>query len=142
MHLLTFLQLQLFLSFFPFNFCFHFVFFQLHPLHMEVPRIGVKTELQLPQPQLCHRSATATATATGDPSCVCNLLYSSWQRRILNPLSKGRDQTTSSWIVVRFITIEPQWETPLSTFVLELKVTSVLPLEYYCNLCLYRFLYL
>ena len=34
--------------------------------HMEVPRLGVESELQLP--------AYAIATATQDPSHVCNLL--------------------------------------------------------------------
>ena len=51
-----------------------------HPWHMEVPRLGVELELQLP--------AFATATATPDPSLVCNLHHSSQQRRILKPLSK------------------------------------------------------
>ena len=44
-----------------------------------------QSELQLP---VC-----ATATATRDPSHVCDLHRSSWQRRILNPLSEGRDRT-------------------------------------------------
>ena len=35
----------------------------------------------------------ATATAMQHPSCTCNLHHSSWQRRILNPLSEARDQT-------------------------------------------------
>ena len=51
---------------------------------MEVPRVGVESELQL--------LAYATATATPDPSHVCNL-RSSQQHRILNPLSKASDQT-------------------------------------------------
>ena len=51
---------------------------------MEFPRLGVELELQLP--------AYATATATPDLSCICNLHHSSWQHRILNPLSKARDQ--------------------------------------------------
>ena len=52
---------------------------------MEVFRLGVELELQLP--------AYTTATATWDPSCLCDLHHSSWQRRILNPLSKDRNQT-------------------------------------------------
>ena len=32
------------------------------------------------------------------------------QCRILNPLSKAKDQTRILWILVRFITAEPQWE--------------------------------
>ena len=54
-------------------------------IHMQVPRLGAKLELQL--------LAYTTATATWDLSHVCNLHHSSRQRRILNPLSKGRNQT-------------------------------------------------
>ena len=50
---------------------------------MDVPRLGVELELQLP----------ANATATADISCVCELHHSSQQRWILNPLSKARDRT-------------------------------------------------
>ena len=52
---------------------------------MEVPRLGVQSELQLP--------AYTTARATPDPSCTCDLHHSSQQRRILNPLSEARNQT-------------------------------------------------
>ena len=52
---------------------------------MEVPTGGVKAELQLP--------AYITATATPDPSYLCDLHLSLWQRQILNPLSETRDQT-------------------------------------------------
>jgi len=52
---------------------------------MEVPRLRVKSELQLP--------TYTTATATWDLSCFCNLSHSSQQRRILNPLRKAQDQT-------------------------------------------------
>ena len=52
---------------------------------MEVPRLGIELELQLP--------AYATATATWDLSSVCDLHYSLRQHWILNPLSEGRDQT-------------------------------------------------
>ena len=52
--------------------------------HMEVPRLGVKSELQLP--------AYTTATATQDPSRICNLHHSSWQCWMLDPLSEARDQ--------------------------------------------------
>ena len=59
---------------------------------MEVPRLEVKLELQLP--------AYTTVTATADPSRVCN--HSSQQCQILNPLSKARDQIRNlmlpSWI--------------------------------------------
>ena len=64
---------------------FFFVFSGPHMRHMEVSRLGVESELQLP--------AYTTATATLDLSCVCDLHHSSWQCRILNPLSKARDGT-------------------------------------------------
>ena len=54
---------------------------------MEVPRLAVESELQLP--------AYATATAKLDPSHVCDLHYSLWQHQILYPLSEARDQTCS-----------------------------------------------
>ena len=65
--------------------CMYFCFLRLHPRHLEVPRLGVKLELQLP--------VTATATAKWDPGCVRDLEHSSWQHQILNPLSKARDWT-------------------------------------------------
>ena len=43
-----------------------------------------------------------TATAMQDPSCICDLQYSSWQCWILNTLSEVRDQThipmETSWV--------------------------------------------
>ena len=64
---------------------FFFFYLGLHLQHMEVPRLGVESELQLP--------AYTTATARQDLSCICNLHQSSRQSQILNPLSKERDQT-------------------------------------------------
>ena len=59
---------------------------------MEVPRLGVELELQLP----------AYAIALWDPSRVCELHRSSRQRQILKPLSEARDGTHSlmdpSWV--------------------------------------------
>ena len=52
---------------------------------MEVPRLGVKLELQL--------LTYTPATATPDPSHVCDLHHSSRQRWILNLLSEARDRT-------------------------------------------------
>ena len=37
--------------------------------------------------------ANATATAMPDPSCICDLHHSSWQRQILNLLSEARART-------------------------------------------------
>ena len=63
---------------------FFFFFLELHLQHMEVPRLGVRSELQLP--------AYTTATAMQDPICICDLHCSSLQHRILNPLSEARDR--------------------------------------------------
>ena len=80
---------------------FFFCFLGLHPRHMEVPRLGVKLELSLP--------AYTIATATPDPRYVYSLHHSSWQRWILNPLSKARDQTRNfmvpSWICFHCATV-------------------------------------
>ena len=57
----------------------------LHLPHVEVPRLGVQSELLLP--------VYTTATAMPDPSCVCNPHHSSRQRWILDPLIEARDQT-------------------------------------------------
>ena len=62
-----------------------FCFLGLHLQHMEVPRLGVELELQLP--------AYTIATATPALSHICNLHHSSWQHWILNPQSEARDRT-------------------------------------------------
>ena len=61
---------------------------------MEVPRIGVESELQLP--------AYTTATATPDLSHICDLHHSSQQCQTFNPPDEARDQTRilmdTSWV--------------------------------------------
>ena len=61
---------------------------------MEVPRLGVESELQL--------LAYTTAISRQDLSCVCTLHRSSRQCQILNLLSEARDRTHNlmvpSWI--------------------------------------------
>ena len=64
-----------------------FVFLGLPPSHLEVPRLGVESELQLP--------AYPIATATRDPSHICNLHHSLRQHGTLNPLSEARDRTSN-----------------------------------------------
>ena len=63
---------------------FFFGFLEPHLWHMEVPRLGIESELKLP--------AYTTAVAMWDLSLVCHLRHSSRQLQILNPLSKARDQ--------------------------------------------------
>ena len=60
---------------------------------MEVPRLGVESELQL--------SSYTTAIATPDPSLVCHLHHSSRQHRILNPLNQARDRTFNLMVPCR-----------------------------------------
>ena len=72
------------------NFFWHISFsfiFSLGPLlwHMEVPKLGVKLEMQLP----------AYATATPDCSHVCDPQHSLQQCRIFNLLSETRDWTSN-----------------------------------------------
>ena len=70
-----------------------FFLFKATPQYMKVSRLGVESELQLPD--------YTTATATWDLSSDCNLHHSSQQLWIPNPLNKARDQT-------RILT-DPSW---------------------------------
>ena len=54
---------------------------------MEVPRLGVQSELQLP--------VYTRATATQDPSHVYDPHHSSMATPVRNPLSEARDQTSN-----------------------------------------------
>ena len=62
-----------------------FGLFRATPTAYGSPRLGVQSKLKLP--------AYTTATATPDPSCIFNLLLSSRQHHVLNPLSEAWDQT-------------------------------------------------
>ena len=75
-------------------FFFFFSFLGPHPRHMEVPRLGVKSELQLP----------ATARATWDLSLLFDLHHNSRQRWILNPLSEAKNQTRTLMRLAGFLT--------------------------------------
>ena len=68
---------------------------------MEIPRLGVELELQLP----------TYTTATATHSCVCSLHYSSGQHWILNPLIEARDRTHNL-----LVSAVPQWELPYDLF--------------------------
>ena len=77
-----------------FNIHFFLIFLGLRLQYMEVPRLGVKLELQL--------LAYAIATAIWDLSHICYLHHSSQQHWILNSLREARDLTCipmdSSWV--------------------------------------------
>ena len=86
--------------------CYHSFFFfgSMGPYvwHMEVPRLGVESELQLP--------AYATATATPDlaTSVICTTAHGN--ARSLTYSSRRGIEPMSSWILLGFITTEPQWK--------------------------------
>ena len=62
-----------------------FVFLEPYLRHMEVPGLGVLSELQLP--------AYATVIATPHLSHICDLYHSFRQCWMLNPLNEARDWT-------------------------------------------------
>ena len=81
--------------------CLFLVFLGLHLQHMEVPKLGVELELQLP---------AYTTTTTQDPSHICNLHHSSHQHRILNQLILNQQpgiEHATSWFLVGFISAAP-----------------------------------
>ena len=67
----------------------------MHLQYMEIPRLGVKWEIQQP--------AYTSAPAMWDPSQILNLQRSSWQGWILNPLGTARNQAAFPWILVGFL---------------------------------------
>ena len=73
---------------------------------MKIPRLGVDWELPY-----------IPATTIPDPSHVCDLHHSSWQRWLLNPLSEARDRTCILMDTSQVVTTEPQQE--LLAFVTE-----------------------
>ena len=70
--------------------------------HAEVPRLGVKSELQL--------LAYTIATAMQDPRCTCALHHSYGNARSLIHSARPGIEPASSWMLVGFLTAEPQWE--------------------------------
>ena len=92
-----------------------------HPWHMEVPRLGVESELLL--------LAYTTVTAMQDPGCTCDPHHSSQQSQILNPQSKARAEPTTSRILVRFVN---DWATMGTPMELLTKPYLVYPLRTQC----------
>ena len=78
-----------------FLFFFFFCFVGPHWRHMQVPRLGIESELQRP--------TYARATDTPDPSRICNPHHSSRQHQIFNPLSAARDQTRNLMVPSRIV---------------------------------------
>jgi len=94
---------------FFFFFSFFFFFLGPNPWHMEVPRLGVQSELRLP-------AYTTTKTAMRD-LCAASATYTTdhGQHRILKNWVRPEIKISSSWILVGFITAESQQEL-LKTF--------------------------
>ena len=90
-------------------FClFVFFFLGLHPQHMEVPRLGDESELQL--------LAYATATTTQNPSCVWNLHHCSWPHWIPNTAREAKDWTCILMAPSGLLTTEPWRELSMLLF--------------------------
>ena len=89
-------------------FLFVFCFLGLHLWHLEVPRLEVELELQLP--------AYATAIAKQDLSRVSNLHHSSRPHQISDPLSEDKDQILPLMNTVIFISTVPPRELPWQSF--------------------------
>ena len=69
---------------------------------MDIPRLVLESEVQL--------QVYTTAMATQDPSHICDLHGSLWQRWILNPLSQARDKTHILTETSGPESAEPQWK--------------------------------
>ena len=65
------------------EFLFYFIFFLFRAAPVAYKRLGIDSELQLP--------VYTTATTVWDPDLVCGLRHSSWECRILDPLSEVGD---------------------------------------------------
>ena len=91
-------------------FCFVFVFFLLglHMRHMEVPRLGVRSDLRWPVPQQQQWQIQTMSATYSNVGSLTN-----WVRPGIEP--------TSSWILVWFVTAESQWELHFCLFLKENK---------------------
>ena len=89
---------------------FFFVFLVSHLWQLEVPRLGVESEMQLP--------ACTTATATRDPSLCRSVTYTAAQgnARSLTHWTRARIEPESSWILVGFWTHWVTTGTPIMLF--------------------------
>ena len=81
---------------------FFFFFLGLYPWHMEVTKLGVKLELQLP--------AYTTATATWIQAMSVAYTTAQGNARSLTHWVGLGIKPTSSWILVGFVTAETQQE--------------------------------
>ena len=102
-----------------------------HPWHMEVPRLGVESKLQL----------LTYATAMPDLSFICVLHHILQECQTLNPLNKAKDQThilmdtsqvCNCWATMGIPDCQESWVLPglqLLSFKLGLLSRSLLPVS-------------
>ena len=95
-----------------FFFFWSFVFSGRYMRHMEVPRLGVELELQLP--------AYPPATATPDPSHVCNLHHSSQRARFSTHWARTGIKPVSPRTLVRFVNQWAMTGIPVTLFSVQL----------------------
>ena len=94
-----------------------FAFLGPHLWHMEVPRLGVESELQLP--------AYTAATATSDLSCVCDLHHTAHSNgKSLTQWARPGIKPVFSLILSTLGTTKPQWELPHSLFFIQFHVSD------------------
>ena len=99
---LCFISFYLFIYLFCIFFWLFVFFLGLHLQDMEVPRLGVQSEMLLP--------AYATTTAMPDLRHICDLHHSSRQRQIPNPWARPGIKPKTSWFLVRFTSTDPRRE--------------------------------
>ena len=94
--------------FFMFSFSFFLFFFLFRPnlRHMEIPRLGVEAELQLPAYTQQHRIWAALSAYN----------HSSPQARASTHWVRLGIQPATSWFLVGLISTAPQWELMFSFF--------------------------
>ena len=109
---MVFTQLWFIIYFLSFLF-----FLEPNPRHVEVPRLGVNWSCSCqPTPQPQQRQIRATyATYTTVCGHTRSLIH--WVRPGMEP--------TSLWILVRFITAEPQWELPVELILISLSLFMI-----------------
>ena len=86
--------------FFLFYFILFFCFLGAHTQHMEVRRLEVELELYL--------LAYVTATEMRDPSHTCNYTTAHGNTISLTHQARPGMEAASPWILVKFVTPEPQ----------------------------------
>ena len=85
-----------------------------HPQRMEVPRLGVESELKLPADATARQHGIQAVPATYMTACSHSGSFTHRARPAI--------KLESSWILVGFITAEPQWELLLALLTFWFKV--------------------